>query len=345
MTTNAEVLRLLCWAGYETAEFTRNFEQQWNCEVHGETFDSDLDAQNRIINEPHWDIININNPYVNSFLYPEGKVAALDRADFSREAERALPCLDRFLHCTNSLDGESLVGICQRFGPFNLVVDINQVDASTARDEGFSMAEEKENKGRFGLLLYPEFNVMHAAIACGIDPFKTMSAAEEACVTGKIRQWQDDALICSSDYTVLNQALIDGQIRFYISGGVYTAGIARRAGHLNIMSVTPERGPISGRGGIAFVEVTSVCSGYRNRDLANRYLHYMIEPTQCYKIAFAKGVHNPVAQMGDPDVMKLFKKEDLEALQFSTLEADMERCAPYASIPSLNRILKASKFI
>jgi len=335
-------LRLLCWAGYEAATFVKDFEQQWKCEVFGTTFDSDMDASNRVMNEPDWDLVNINNPYVNTFLYPAGKISALDQSDFSREAERMLPCLDRFLQCTYSANGESLIGICQRFGPFNLVIDKNQVDATTARDEGFHMADDIANKEKFGLLLYPEFNIMHAAIACDINPFNILSESEEKRVVSKLQQWKNDALVCSSDYNVLNQALIDHQIRFYVSGGVYTAGVARRAGHLNIQSITPERGPIDGRGGIAFVEVTSICQSGRNNKLANQYLRYMIEPKQCYRIAFAKGVHNPVAQMGDPEVMSMFSKEELASLQFSTLEQDMERCAPYASIPNLDRIRTAS---
>lgn len=345
MTKAAKPLNILCWAGYDAPHFVKGFEQRWDCTVFGQAYDSDVEAASKIIEESHWDIININNPYVNSTLYPEGRIESIDGMGFHHEASRLLPCLKDFLSCTHTLDGTQQIGLCQRFGPFNLVIDHHQIDVSTARDEGFSLADDVGNKGKFGVLLYPEFNVMHAAIACGINPFNALSAPEQAQVVHRLKQWTDSALLCTSDHNELNQALIDGEIRFYISGGVYTAGVARRAGHLNIMSATPNSGPINGKGGVAFVEVTSVCAGSSNTDLACQYLHYMVEPEQCHRIAFAEGVHNPVAQMGDTDVMAKFSTEDLKALQFSTLDEDMERCAPYASIPSFKQIRSASGII
>ncbi len=344
MENNVDLLNILCWAGYETPSFVKDFEQRWNCQVRGETFDSDMEASGRIANESHWDLININNPYINNDLFPIGRIASLEGAGFGGENQRMLPCLDGFLQCGYSLDGKTLIGLCQRFGPFNLVIDKNQVDVSTARDEGFSMADDPGNKAKFGILLYPEFNVMHAAIACGINPFDALSSPEEVRVVDQMQQWKDDALLCTSDHNELNQALIDGRIRFYISGGVYTAGVARRAGYLNIMSITPNSGPIDGKGGVAFVEVTSVCATTRNADLACQYLRYMLEPEQCHRIAFAESIHNPVAQMGDPDVMARFSEDELIALQYSTLGEDMARCAPYASIPCLERIRTVSGF-
>jgi spermidine/putrescine transport system substrate-binding protein len=343
--SNPGSLNILCWAGYEAPRFVKEFEERWNCRVHGETFDSDVVASERIASEPHWDLININNPYIRDNLYPAGAVSSLDDLGFKEQGERSLPCLDRFLHCTRSRDDSSLIGVAQRFGPFNLVIDSNQVSASTARDEGFAMADDPQNNQKFGILLYPEFNVMHAAIACGIDPFHEISSREETCVVERLHRWNASARLCTSNHHELNQALVDGHIRFYVSGGVYTAGVARKAGHLNIMSVTPDHGPIDGKGGIAFVEVTSICANSTNTDMSRHYLDYMLEPDQCHKIAFAEGVHNPVSQMRDPNVMAKFSVRDLDVLQFSTLDEDMSHCAPYATIPNFSRIESAVGFL
>ena len=345
MSSNPRPLNLLCWAGYQTPQFIQDFEKRWDCKVHGEAFDSDMIAANRIVDEHHWDMININNPYVRSTLYPAGRISSLDGLGFETERERDLPCLDRFLHCTQSQEDSSLIGIAQRFGPFNLVIDSNQVSASTARDEGFSMADDPNNNQKFGVLLYPEFNVMHAAIACGIDPFKEMLSSDETRVVKRLHGWNASARLCTSKYHELNQALVDGQIRFYVSGGVYTAGVARKADHMNIMSVTPNRGPIDGKGGIAFVEVTSICAKSPNTDLSHHFINYMLEPDQCHKIAFAEGVHNPVSQMGDPKVMAKFSIRDLDALQFSTLDEDMAHCAPYQTIPNFSSIQSKVDFL
>ncbi len=334
-----DTLNILCWAGYEDARFVADFESRFDCAVHGENFESDTLAAERICREDHWDLININNPYVNDLLYPGGKIQPLERDRYDHHRLRQFPQFDDFFSCAMSRDGQNILGICQRFGPFNLVVNTNAIDAATARAEGFQLADDPANMGQFGLLDYPEFNVMHAAIACGLDPFLEMRNAEQVRVADKLRYWRENAVLFTSDHLELNEALVSGHIRFYISGGVYTAAAARQAGHANIMSITPDAGPVNGRGGIAFVEVTSMCADSKNPSMALDFLDYMLEPEQCHRIAFADGIHNPVAQMYDPNVMARFSSDDLKTIQFDTLESDMARCIPYATIPSFSSIM------
>ena len=326
MQLEPKTLNILCWAGYDDPCFVKDFETRFGCTVVGKSFESDMQASNRICNEHRWDLVNINNPYVSEILFPKGKILPLDTNRFSEHDDRLFPQYRDFFSCSLSQDGQSTLGICQRFGPFNLVVNTNSIDAATARAEGFSLADDPANMNRFGLLDYPEFNVMHASIACGINPFDDMTESDEIRVSKKLHFWRESALIYTNDHHRLNQALVGGSIRFYISGGVYTAAVARRAGHGNIMSITPHCGPIIGRGGIAFVEVTSVCAKSKNKAMALNFLEYVLEPEQCHRIAFANGIHNPVAQMHDPQVMEKFTREELHTIQFDTLESDMSRC-------------------
>ncbi len=340
MSGNGGDVNILCWQGYEQAQFKEPFEKRLNAIVHGECFESDMQAVERVRQEDRWDLININNPYAGSILYPENLIVPLSAEDYGETADHLLPQFDEFFSCGWSPDGSSLLGICQRFGPFNLVINTELISAGTARSEGFLLADDPGHRGSFGMLDYPEFNAMHAAIACGLDPFKSMMASELAAVKAKYASWKSDACIFTGDHHALNKALIDGEIRFYISGGSYTAAVARLQGHYKIEAVTPTKSPLGGRGGIAFVEVTSICRRKRPTETAEAFLHYMLEPAQCHRISMARETHNPVAQMGDRNVMELFRPEELKALQWDTLEEDMSRCAPYALIPDLAEIVR-----
>ena len=51
-------------------------------------------------------------------------------------------------------------------------------------------------------------------------------------------------------------------------------------------------------------------------------------------VAFAEGTFNPVAQMGNPGCFKLFTKEELDAIQWDSLEEEMARSSSMTSCPT-----------
>ena len=160
------------------------------------------------------------------------------------------------------------------------------------------------------------------------------------------RRWFNGASIVTGDHLVLNDALVRGDIDFYLSGGVYTASPARLAGHRNIRAVTPKSGPIDGKGGIVFMEITSVIDNLIASPDAEDFLEYLMTPEIAMRMAFAEGTCNPVTQMGDPKVFSGFSAAQLDAIQWETLEEDVGRSAEYAIIPSyaaLLVILKTAK--
>ena len=55
-------------------------------------------------------------------------------------------------------------------------------------------------------------------------------------------------------------------------------------------------------------------------------------------MAFAEGTYNPVVQMGDPKVMELFDATELEAIQWDTMEEDIDRCAEFDEIPDYDKL-------
>src|SRR3546814_1786203 len=57
-----------------------------------------------------------------------------------------------------------------------------------------------------------------------------------------------------------------------------------------------------------------------------------------HTVAFAEGTFNPVAQMGNPDCFKLFTSDELDIIQWDTLEADMDRSVEYDIVPDYDRL-------
>jgi len=341
-------LNILCWEGYEDPELLNTFTKGRSITAGGESFLSDAVAVERMLSEEkqNWDILNVNNPFVRVILYPRGAIRPINKTRFEPYFERMLPQFSHIYQWAYSRDGDQLLGVCQRFGPFNLVVNTDRMAAKTAEQHGFALPEDASLNKRYGILSYDDFNVMHICIGAGLNPFKPQDTDAISHFGDMARRWFNGASIVTGDHFVLNDALVRGDIDFYLSGGVYTASPARLAGHRNIRAVTPRSGPIDGKGGIVFMEITSVIDNLIASPDAEDFLEYLMTPEIAMRMAFAEGTCNPVTQMGDPKVFSGFSAAQLDAIQWETLEEDVGRSAEYAIIPSyaaLLVILKTAK--
>ena len=138
----------------------------------------------------------------------------------------------------------------------------------------------------------------------------------------------------------MNQAFVAGEIDFHMTGGTYSASPARADGFLNIRGITPKRGPLpDGKGGVAWIEITSVVNNPQVSPLAEDFLEYVQSPEMSHTVAFAEGTFNPVTQMGDPECFKLFTKDELEAIQWDSLEEEMAGSAEYDIVPDYDKLL------
>jgi len=90
---------------------------------------------------------------------------------------------------------------------------------------------------------------------------------------------------------------------------------------------------------VAWIEITSTVNNPNLSPLAQKFLKYVQEPKTAHTVAFAEGTYNPVTQMGNPDCFKLFTKDELMAIQWDSLEEDMDRCAEYDIVPDYNKAL------
>jgi spermidine/putrescine transport system substrate-binding protein len=70
-------------------------------------------------------------------------------------------------------DGEHLLGIAQRFGPYSFVVNTDKVSRATAEDQGWDLWNDPANAGKYGILESDDWNVFCiCALISGFDPFR-----------------------------------------------------------------------------------------------------------------------------------------------------------------------------
>ena len=326
------MIQLLCWEGYDTPRVLEPFERRGATRVHARTLISDAGtAEDLVAGRTACDVLNINNAWIRGSLHPAGLVRALDPERFEPHFQRMLPRFERLYAWARDSEG-CLIGTCQRFGPFNLVVNTNRIDRASAEDQGFALADERSPRP-YGILLYEDFNLFHVCIGAGLDPFAPLGENERRRFDATARRWFRDAAVVTDDHFELNRALVDGTIDFYLSGGIYTASPARLAGHRQVRAVTPQSGPIRGRGGIVFTEITSVLEAATRSGEAEDFLEYLMEPETAWRVALTERTANPVAQMGMPEVFERFTARELDAIQWDGLEEDIARCADYDLMP------------
>ena len=330
---------VLCWEGYDYPTLLDPFANRHGVSARGEAHVGDAATADLLIGgaAADWDVVNLNNPFARDVLYPRGLIRELDASRFGPHVAAWLPQFANLYQWAESAAG-ALIGICQRFGPFNLVVNTDRISRATAENQGFRLIDDSALAGRYGILEYDDFSVFHICIGAGLDPFAPMDDADVTAFAANARRWFEGATIVSADHIAMNRALVVGEIDFYLSGGVFSASPARLEGHHNVRAITPKHGPIDGKGGIVFAEITSVVAGEGDPNLAEDFLAYLLEPAVAVSVALAQGTINPVVQMADPEVMAAFDKEHLAAIQWESLEEEIYRCAHYQVAPSYSTL-------
>ncbi len=333
-------LNILCWEGYNSAQVLDPFRTGHEATVRAESLTNDPTMINRLrAGETNvWDLINVNNPWAREVMLPEGLIKPIDRATFEPYFEKMMPDFHPPYRWAMSQDGEQLLGIVQRFGPYSFVVNTDKISRETAEDQGWDLWNDDANAGRYGILESDDWNVFCIFMIAGIDPFKEHTPEEMEAFEATARKVFGGARLVG-DIAAMNQALISGEIDFQLTGGTYSVSPARADGFLELRGITPLRSPIEGKGGIAWIEVTSVVNNPNLSPLAEEFLKFVQQPEVAHTVAFAEGTFNPVSQMGDPACFDLFTTEELEAIQWDSLEEEMARSAEYDIVPDYEAAL------
>jgi spermidine/putrescine transport system substrate-binding protein len=324
-------LNILCWEGYNTDDVLGPFRRRNpGVTVRAESGTSDPDMINKIrageINV--WDVINLNQPWARGQLYPEGLIKPLNK-------ERFMPLFDTFLpefrgpYPLCFADDGELIGMPQRYGPFSFVVNTDKISREMAEDQGWNLFLDPAMAGRYGVLTYDNWNLIHMCLTAGLNPFQPLSADDKAKFTEVASQVFSNSKVRTDDLVAMNIALINGEIDAYFTGGTYTASPARYDGAKNVRGITPRSGPVNGKGGVVWIEVTSLVNNPNPTKLAEDFLEFVHEPEIAKAVAFAEGTYNPVANMGNEATMALFDEEELDAIQWDTLAEEMANSVEY----------------
>lgn len=327
-------LNILCWEGYNSAQVLDPFRSMTGATVKAESLTNDPTMINRLRGGETnvWDLINVNNPWARKVMAPAGLIKTLPRAEFEPYFDAMLPEFKAPYKWAMSEDGKDLLGMAQRFGPFNYVVNTKKISRASAEDTGWDLFNDKALAGKYGIQESDDWNVFDIFLIAGINPFVKHTPAEmEAFQQTAVKVFKGAKMV--GDVASLNQAMISGEIDLYLTGGTYTASPARADGYPEIRGITPLRGPIDGKGGVSWIEITSVVNNPNVSPLATEFLKYVQKPDVAHQVAFAEGTFNPVSQMGNPECFKLFTKEELDIIQWDSLAEEMGRCVEYDIVP------------
>jgi spermidine/putrescine transport system substrate-binding protein len=341
MADRSKELNILCWEGYNSAQVLDPFREMKAATVKAESLTNDPTMINRLrageINV--WDLINVNNPWARKIMWPEKLIKPLDRAKMEPYFEKMSPAFKPPYKWAMDDGGKELIGMCQRYGPYSFVVNTDKVSREMAEDQGWDLWNDPKNAGRYGVLESDDWNVFNICCIAGFDPFREHTDDEVAKFTETAKRVFKGAKVVG-DIATMNQSFISGEIDFHMTGGTYSASPARADGNKNIRGVTPKKGPMEGgKGGISWIEVTSVVNNPDVSPLAVEFLQYVQNPKTAHVVAFAEGTFNPVAQMGNPECFNLFTKEELDAIQWDSLEEEMARSVEYDIVPDYDKLL------
>ena len=230
--------------------------------------------------------------------------------------------------------------MCQRFGPYSFVVNTDKVSRATAEDQGWNLWNDPANDKKYGILESDDWNVFNLCCIAGFDPFSEHTDEEVAKFTETAKRVFKGAKLVG-DIATMNQSLVSGEIDFHLTGGTYSASPARADGHPEHPRHHAEEGPDGRRQGRHLLDrghldvnnpaafaaggrLPRICPGSRRSRTSS--------PSPK-----APSIRSP--RWAIPDCFKLFTKEELDAIQWDSLEEEMARSIEYDIVPDYDKLL------
>jgi len=336
-------LNLHSWEGYTEEPVLDPFSRQTGAKVNPQMLISDPAAVNNLRSggTKTWDVINLNNAWQRKMLYPEGLITPLNKSRFEPLYSMNTKGFEWPYHWALDTTGNELLGMIQRYGPSAMAINSDAISVDTIEKGGY-MEMIEGAAGKYAILDYENWVIMHACMAAGFTPFRSHTSAEMEMYKTTIFKLFKHAKKVSDDQAALARDMITGEIIGTFPGSVYTVSAPRAEGETQIVNVVPIEGPEetktashpNGQAGIIWIEVTSLVANPSPTPLAEAFLVYCHTPEAAYRVATkAPGTLNPVVQMGDASVLAKFTKDEFEAIQWgeggSWLGSLVDRCVDF----------------
>jgi len=336
-------LNLHSWEGYTEEPVLDPFSRQTGAKVNPQMLISDPAAVNNLRSggTKTWDVINLNNAWQRKMLYPEGLITPLNKSRFEPLYSMNTKGFEWPYHWALDTTGNELLGMIQRYGPSAMAINSDAISVDTIEKGGY-MEMIEGAAGKYAILDYENWVIMHACMAAGFTPFRSHTSAEMEMYKTTIFKLFKNAKKVSDDQAALARDMITGEIIGTFPGSVYTVSAPRAEGETQIVNVVPIEGPEetktashpNGQAGIIWIEVTSLVANPSPTPLAEAFLVYCHTPEAAYRVATkAPGTLNPVVQMGDASVLAKFTKDEFEAIQWgeggSWLGSLVDRCVDF----------------
>jgi len=338
MAQDDRTLNLLCWDAYADPRLAEMWLKDTGSKLKSEIHISDPQSLNRLRagETKNWDFINVNDPWAKNYFWPEKLIVDLPRERFDPLYEVMLPKFKPPYARAMSRDGQHLLGVVQRLETFDIAINTDKISIETAENEGWDMFNNADFK--FGVLAYEDWNVMDLCMIAGVHPYKDKTDADVAKFTETANRVMKQAKTVTTDFVQLNLAMLNNEIDAYFCGGTYSIASARREGNNNLWAISPPKGPADGKGGINWIELNSAINNPNFNPKTFEFLEWMVKPDQAYIVASGNGNLQPVSQMAQPEVLAKFSKEELDAMQFDTLDKRLAAATEFDIVPQYDKL-------
>jgi spermidine/putrescine transport system substrate-binding protein len=333
-------LSLLTWDAYADPRLLDLWRSTSGEDVRYEIHISDPTSVNRLRagETAVWDFVNLNNPWARQVLWPEGLIVDLPMDRFAPLYEQMKPKFHLPYPWAMSEDGEHLLGVVQRYETFDFVINSDVIDPETAKDEGWDLFNNPDFARRYGILAYEDWNVMDICMGAGVHPFRIKTDEEVARFEETANRWIQNAAFITTDFVQLNQAILNGEIDLYFTGGTYTTAAARLEGIDNLYAITPRSGPADGKGGINWIEINSAVNNPDFHPAAFDFLEFITTVDAAEIVARGNGNLQPVSQMENPELMARFSAEELAAIQWDEFDERIANAVEFDIVPDYDRL-------
>ena len=257
----ADELNFLAWCDHVDTRLIQPFEERYGVKVNVKGFDT-MGSAIAILEQSQpgdWDVFT-SEIWELEWLAREGNFAELDPDDFN---------WDDFWeheHERHFVDGK-LYGVPGKWGFLALAYNDDKVDAADLQN--YSGLWNPKYAGRVIIYDYYTYTMSVIAVGMGLDP-ATMTVEDVGMVRDEIIKLKEAGAPVADTVGSINM-LSSGEGDILIAGGDWAVGFLRSE-FPNLKYIVPEEGAVY------WSTTFNIFAGSENKDLALKFIHYMLEP-------------------------------------------------------------------